>query len=127
MSTASNVVSPPPEGIGAKLRKLLVVLVAGLACLAGAGDAAAAVAPFGANDAGGFRNVLPPGEHGTDNAVDLALFEANGAFPRHFADQQPLYENLLYGSPGLKAEQIPNYYKDAGFGVKPEDVESTTT
>ncbi len=109
------------------MRTLLVVLVAALTCLAGAGEAAAAVAPFGANDAGGFRNVLPPGEHGTDNAVDLALFQANGALPPHFADQQPLYENLLYGSPGLKAQQIPNYYKDASFGVKPEDVESTTT
>ena len=32
----------------------------------------AAIQPYGTNDAGGFRNVLPPGEAGTDNAGDLA-------------------------------------------------------
>jgi len=33
---------------------------------------AAAVAPYGTHDAGGFRNVLPPGEAGVDNAAQLA-------------------------------------------------------
>ena len=39
---------------------------------AAAALAAAPVQPYGANDAGGFRNVLPPGENGTDNARQLA-------------------------------------------------------
>ena len=44
---------------------------------------AAAVAPYGAHDAGGFRNVLPPGEAGVDNAAQLAQFQANGTYPPH--------------------------------------------
>ena len=88
---------------------------------------AAAVEPYGAHDAGGFRNVLPPGEAGVDNAAQLAQFQANGTYPAHFTDQQPLYDNLITGSPGLTNAQIPNYYKDATFGVKAGDVASTTT
>ena len=89
--------------------------------------AGAQVQPYGHNDAGGFRNVLPPGSAGTADALDLAAFQADGRRPPHWDDQQPLYEGLLYASPTLKAEDIPKYFKDATFGVKPEDVESTVT
>ena len=109
------------------MRTLLVALVVGLLVLAAAGGASAAVTPYGTSDAGGFRNVLPSGENGLDNAVQLGLFQASDARPAHWADQQPLYENLLYASPSLTPEQIPNYFKDATFGVKPDDVESTTS
>src|SRR5688500_15228980 len=87
--------------------------------------AAAAVEPYGTNDAGGFRNVLPPGQAGTDNALQLAAFTATGARPAHWDDQLPLYENLLYASPTLTDADVEKYFKDATFGVKPEDVEST--
>ena len=88
----------------------------------------AAIQPYGTNDAGGFRNVLPPGEAGTDNAGDLAQFQANGTTrPKHWDDQEPLYENLLYASPTLTHDQIGSYFKDATFGVKSDDVESTTS
>src|SRR3954454_22778017 len=107
------------------MRRALVL--AAVAALLAAAPAPAAVEPYGANDAGGFRNVLPPGEAGVDNALQLAAFEADKQRPAHWTDQQPLYENLLYASPGLTHDQIPNYFKDATFGVKPEDVESTTT
>jgi acyl-homoserine lactone acylase PvdQ len=93
--------------------------------LAAPGAAAADVAPYGANDAGGFRNVLPPGEAGTDNAFQLAQFRANGQRPAHWDDQLKLYTDLVYASPGLTHDQIPNYFKDATFGVKPDDVAST--
>jgi acyl-homoserine lactone acylase PvdQ len=85
------------------------------------------IPPYGTNDAGGFRNVLPPGEKGTDNATDLAKFEATGQYPEHWTDQQPLYDNLIQGAQSLTNSKIGNYYKDATFGVKPADVESTTT
>jgi acyl-homoserine lactone acylase PvdQ len=86
----------------------------------------ATVAPYGANDAGGFRNVLPPGEAGTDSAAQLAAFQAPGGQPPpHWTDQQPLYDGLLYASPTLTHDQIASYYKDATFGVKPSDVAST--
>ena len=87
-------------------------------------SAAAAPQPYGTNDAGGFRNVLPPGENGLDNFQQLLEFKGPGTLPPHYADQQPLYENLLYASPTLTESQIPNYYKDATFGVPAGEVES---
>src|SRR4051794_39997482 len=98
-----------------------------LACalaLPAAADAATP-APYGTNDSGGFRNVLPPGEAGVGHVFQLGQFEANGAVPKHYADQEPLYDGLLYASPSLTEADVPKYYKDATFGVKPEDVEST--
>jgi acyl-homoserine lactone acylase PvdQ len=84
----------------------------------------AAVQPYGTNDAGGFRNVLPPGEDGVDNLSEALDFLGDGTYPEHWIDQQPLYEGLLYASPSLTDGQIPKYYKDATFGVRPNDVES---
>src|SRR4051794_7482074 len=97
------------------------------AALGAAAPAHAATQPYGTNDVGGFRNVLPPGEHGTDTAFDLAQFEGGGARPAHWDDQQKLYENLVLASPGLTHDQIGTYFKDATFGVKPEDIASTET
>jgi acyl-homoserine lactone acylase PvdQ len=85
----------------------------------------AAAEPYGANDAGGFRNVLPAGENGLDNGAQLTQFQLTGEYPPHFADQLPLYAGLIYASPTLTHEQIPNYFKDATFGVKEGDVESS--
>jgi hypothetical protein len=86
---------------------------------------AASPQPYGTDDAGGFRNVLPPGQDGTDNAFQLAQFEASGARPAHFDDQLPLYTDLLYASPSLTHDDVAKYFKDATFGVKPEDVART--
>jgi acyl-homoserine lactone acylase PvdQ len=106
-------------------RVVLPIALSLLAFGALAPQAGAAVEPYGANDAGGFRNVLPPGENGLDNLTQLFEFKGLGKLPPHFADQQPLYENLVYGAPGLTEAQIPNYYKDATFGVPAGEVEST--
>src|SRR5215213_8078608 len=108
------------------MSKLRFVLVA-LACAIAAPAAAAVPSPYGTNDAGGFRNVLPPGEAGVDNVFQLAQFTAGGTRPPHWDDQEPLYDGLLYASPTLTAADVPKYFKDATFGVKPEDVESTVT
>jgi acyl-homoserine lactone acylase PvdQ len=93
--------------------------------LPGIGGSGPAPQPYGANDGGGFRNILPPGENGFDNAAQLAAFEATKTLPPHFQDQLGMYSNLIYAAPGLTAAQIPSYFKDATFGVKPSDVEST--
>src|SRR3954447_22669830 len=93
--------------------------------LPGVGGSGPAPQPYGANDGGGFRNILPPGENGFDNAAQLAAFEANGTRPAHNNDQLGMYSNLLYAVPGLTAAQIPNYFKDATFGVRSGDAEST--
>jgi hypothetical protein len=79
---------------------------------------------YGKNDGGGFRNVLPPGENGLDTLFDVLAFRSNGSLPKHWADQQPLYENLLYASPTLTNAQVGDYYKDATFGVKKAKRES---
>src|SRR5205814_8496077 len=104
------------------------VLAAGALALlstpAGA-SAEVSVQPYGTNDAGGFRNVLPAGENGLDNAAQLAEFQLNGTYPPHFTDQLPLYAGLIYASPTLTHEQIPNYFKDATFGVREGDLAST--
>jgi acyl-homoserine lactone acylase PvdQ len=104
---------------------LPVVLACVAALMLPASAAAQTPQPYGTNDAGGFLNVLPPGEAGVDNAVDLAAYEATGRIPPHFADQQPLYDNLLYADPTLTDAQVPSYFKDATFGVKPGDVART--
>ncbi len=66
-----------------------------------------AVQPYGTNDAGGFRNVLPPGENGLDNLPQVLEYKSSKSIPKHFDDQQPLYENLLYGAPTLTDETDP--------------------
>src|SRR3954449_4882097 len=104
-----------------RLRVALTLVIA----LTLAAPAQAAVDPYGSDDAGGFRNVLPAGEAGTDNAAALVAFTGGGTRPAHWADPQPLYENLLYASPGLTHEQIADYYKDATFGVREGDTAST--
>ena len=105
-------------------RPVLSLLVALLVCAAAAPLALAAPAPYATDDAGGFRNVLPPGENGTASFNEILAFRGPGLLPPHFADQQPLYENLLYGAPTMTEDQIPNYFKDATFGVAPGEVES---
>lgn len=111
----------PTKRLGALFSLPLALLIAAIVAPA----ASAAPQPYGTNDAGGFRNVLPPGENGTDNLQQLFAFRGQGTLPPHFADQQPLYENLVQGAPTLTEDQIPNFYKDATFGVPAGQVEST--
>jgi acyl-homoserine lactone acylase PvdQ len=77
------------------------------------------------NDFGGFRNVLPPGENGFDNAVDLARFETTQTRPAHSDDQLPLYRDLLSNYRTLNDAGVDRFFKDASFGVRPQDVERT--
>ena len=107
------------------MRRALVVVVLALAWAPHA-EAAPAEA-YGKDDAGGFRNVLPPGTRGLDNVFQLAAFQATGERPPHWIDQLPLYRDLVYASPRLKHGQIAKYYKDATFGVRPKDVASVDT
>jgi acyl-homoserine lactone acylase PvdQ len=103
-------------------------LATGLAAsLPAVAQAAPPVQAYGTNDAGGFRNVLPSGENGLDNAQQLVEFQLNKTYPAHFTDQLPLYANLLHASPTLTHAQIASYFKDATFGVKEGDVASTTS
>src|SRR3954454_15472668 len=77
------------------------------------------------NDFGGFRNVLPPGENGFDKAIDLGRFAANQQRPPHSDDQLPLYRDLLGSYRTLNDAGVDRFFKDASFGVQPQDVERT--
>ncbi len=110
--------------IRSRMRQLGLAIAAMVLCSAATAAAEVPVQPYGTNDAGGFRNVLPPGENGLDNAAQLAAFQANGSYPPHFSDQLPLYAGLIHASPTLTREQIPNYFKDATFGAKEGDLAS---
>src|ERR1700689_801397 len=81
--------------------------------------AQAQVQPYGTNDYGGFRNILPPGTNGFDDVAQLAQFEASGTRPEHSSDQLQMYSNLTTAAGSVTAATIPNYYKDATFGVQP--------
>jgi acyl-homoserine lactone acylase PvdQ len=89
--------------------------------------AQAEVQPYATNDAGGFHDVLPPGANGMANGVELAAFLTTGARPAHNDDQLAMYRDLMYATPGLKAEDLGRYYKDSTFGVKPADIASSIT
>jgi acyl-homoserine lactone acylase PvdQ len=104
--------------------RTIAAAVLAAALLAPAALAADPVEPYGAHDAGGFRNVLPPGTHGTDNAFQLAQFQASGERPPHWMDQLGLYTGLMYASPHLTHAGIARYYKDATFGVRPGQVDT---
>jgi acyl-homoserine lactone acylase PvdQ len=94
------------------------------ALLAFAPAAVAQVQPYGTNDYGGFRNILPPGENGFDDAAQAAAFKAAGVYPMHANDQLGMYSSLATAVP-ITAAQIPQYYKDATFGVPSGDVAGT--
>ncbi len=85
------------------------------------------VEPYGTNDYGGFRNILPPGTNGFDDAAQLALFEAAGIRPEHSSDQLQMYSSLTQAAGSVTEATIPSYFKDATFGVPAGDVESTQT
>jgi acyl-homoserine lactone acylase PvdQ len=99
-------------------------VAAAVAALAFAPAAAAQVQPYGTNDYGGFRNVLPPGENGFDSVAQAGAFKAAGVYPTHANDQLGMYSNLTTAAPITEA-QIPQFYKDATFGVPAGDVAST--
>src|ERR687886_114875 len=79
-----------------------VIAAALVAAPAAAGQSPAVpVAPYGATDGGGFRDVLPPGAAGHD--------------------QLGMYRDLLYAAPELRRSDLDVFFKDATFGVQPED------
>jgi acyl-homoserine lactone acylase PvdQ len=79
--------------------------------------------PYQANDGLGFHDVLPSGTAGLYNGADLAAFLATGRTVPHCCEQLGMYADLMYGTPGLQAADIPKYFKDSSFGVRDGDVE----
>lgn len=106
-------------------RALVLALVLPALAVPASAGAAPMPLPYGQGDAGGFSNVLPPGQNGLANPLQLAAFLATGARPPHNDDQLAPYRDLLYGYRGLAAGDLGRYFKDATFGVKPGEAERT--
>ena len=96
-----------------------------VAALAYAPVAGAQVQPYGTDDYCCFRDILPPGTNGFDDLGQLVQFETTGARPPHNDDQLQMYSNLTTAAGSITESTIPDYYKDATFGVPAGDVEST--
>ncbi len=87
--------------------------------------ASAQVQPYQTNDGKGFRNILPSGQNGLFNAAQLGTFTSNGTRPAHSDDQLRMYGDLVYATPGLTSARLPEFFKDASFGVQSGDEERT--
>jgi len=86
--------------------------------------ASAQVQPYGTDNYGTFWDIMPPGENGTDNAIQFAEYEALKVEPQYNDDQTAKYENLLWGAGTLTNQTIGNYFTNAIFGVPSGDVGS---
>ena len=106
-------------------RAWVAAVVSALAALAPVAVAQAipVPAPYRDADPGGFRNILPPGSNGNANALELGAFLTAGARPQHNDDQLRMYADLVHEVPGLEPADLDRFFKDASFGVKPEEVE----
>ena len=111
----------------------LLVVAANLAPIA---PAAARTASQSANpdghyrgfgDAGGFLNILPPGQKGGLTTAELAQVNAAttagdpNAYPANVADQRAMYDDLNFAT-DVTDSTLSKYYKDASFGVRAADV-----
>jgi acyl-homoserine lactone acylase PvdQ len=79
--------------------------------------------PYGTNDGGGFRDVLPPGTRGHYSLPELVAFLGSGRTVPHCCDQLAMYGDLVYSTPGLTTDRVGRFFKDATFGVREGDVE----
>ncbi|MBI2914011.1 MAG: penicillin acylase family protein [Chloroflexi bacterium] len=107
------------------LLRLLSVLI-GLLLLLPVSIAASAQAERGHyrqfGDAGGFLNILPPGQDGVLNGLEALAAQA-GQYPPHVRDQLGMYGDLVYNTPGLREDELGAYFKDASFFVREDDID----
>lgn len=101
--------------IGASAATLVLALVA-----TGPGIAQESpVQPYGARDGSiTALNILPPGQGRYQNGAEALA----GTEWEHNTDQIELYEKLVQNAPNVTAKTLADYFKDATFGVKPEDI-----
>ena len=102
------------------LTRVAVAVVALGAVVPAPAIAAPEPAPYGTNDSGGIRNVLPPGSRGLSNALELGAFVTTGTRPAHSSDQLPLYRDLITAPRPFGQATLESLFKDGGFGVRGE-------
>lgn len=86
-----------------------------------------AVAAFIADDycLGECSDILPPGQNGDADLVEILANQAFGTQPPHADDQLDAYAGLVQGYTGLTGAQINKFFNDSSYGVSASDVEST--
>ncbi|WP_433292609.1 penicillin acylase family protein [Actinoplanes sp. CA-030573] len=84
-------------------------------------------AAYAANDycLGECSDILPPGQNGDADLVQILASQAFGTKPPHSDDQLSKYANLAYNYTGLTGDQINTFFNDSSYGVAAADVEST--
>lgn len=83
------------------------------------GAAAPPVQEYGARDGAiTALNILPPGQGRYQNGPE----QASGRQSPHNSDQIELYDKMVQGAPDITAATLGEYFKDATFGVKPDDI-----
>src|SRR5947209_13036243 len=97
-----------------------LVLLLTVACLAAAQSNPGHYQGFG--DARGFLNIVPHAQDGVLNGPE-DLQAQGGQYPPHVKDQLDMYGNLVFNVPGLTEARLLEFYKDASFGVRDDDVD----
>jgi acyl-homoserine lactone acylase PvdQ len=101
--------------------RILVAMAAAVGLVMAATPAGAVDDPYGR-----VLNILPPGQSGGINAIELALVLAGDPegrvavdgrnAPRNFANQLEMYDGLNRLTPGqIATADLTKYYKEAGF------------
>ena len=80
---------------------------------------AAAALPFRTNDAGGVRNILPPGQNGFVTAPGIAAFLSAGTRPAHNDDQLRMYGDLSAPCPACARVRWPATSRTAASACVP--------
>ncbi len=69
----------------------------------------------------GALNIVGPGQDGSLNGAET-LQAQGGTYPPYVRDQLDMYAGLVYASPGLADADVLDFYKDASFGCRDDDV-----
>ncbi|HEX9824882.1 MAG TPA: penicillin acylase family protein [Actinomycetota bacterium] len=68
-------------------------------------------------------NILPPGQGRYLNSAELAEAQSGGPQPPHNTDQLAMYDDMVQAAPEVTSAQLTDLFKDASFGVAPDDIE----
>jgi len=86
-----------------------------------------ATASYATNDycLGECSDILPPGENGDADLVQILAHQAFGTMPPHSDDQLGRYANLASSYTGLTNQQINTFFNDSAYGVPAGQAERT--
>src|SRR3954471_6769596 len=96
-----------------------------LSALVNPATGAPAAAAFSPNDycLGQCSDILPPGQNGDADLVQILAHQAFGTMPPHSDDQLDRYAGLVYNYTGLTGPQIDSFFNDSAYGVPAGQVE----